>query len=451
MNALLEIRNNMPMGKYLRVCYDLKSKKGSMTGKLNNSKEIDIMNQAQCINDYEFEQNMKLTPIQEFYKDTNVFITGASGFLGSVLLEKLLRSCPNISTIYILVRDKKGNNMETRIDKLLRNVLFDRLRKECPKYSHKIVGISGDITKEDLGLSPQDKELLKQKINIIFHCAATVKFDENIRIAALTNVRPVRDLLHLANQMSEFKSLIYVSTAYSNCIRKVTEEKFYPPSIDYKALICMSESLSEENMEKLEPMLLKEYPNTYTFTKQIAEDTVKQCGKDLPIGVLRPAIIVSTYREPIRAWVNGLAGPSALMIACGFGILRVILCDLEKMANPVPMDMCVNSMIAAAWDVSNQFSRTRMEEKSFQMPIYNFESNSTNPIYWRQMLKQTWKNAREIPLMKALWHPQLMFTNSYFLYHMLAIIHHWIPAIITDGVSVCFGKSPRYVNISKSK
>ncbi|KAG5878053.1 hypothetical protein JTB14_021206 [Gonioctena quinquepunctata] len=212
------------------------------------------MNGYQCMNGYEIEKNINLTPIQEFYKDTNVFITGASGFLGRVLMEKLLRSCPNISTIYILVRDKKGRSMETRIDRILKNTLFDRLRKKCPNFSKKIVLISGDITKKDLGLSLQDRELLRHEINIIFHCAATVRFDEKLRTAALTNVRPVRDLLHLAHQMPELKSFIHVSTAYSNCIRKVIEEKFYPPSVDYKALICMLESLSEENMDKLEPM-----------------------------------------------------------------------------------------------------------------------------------------------------------------------------------------------------
>lgn len=56
--------------------------------------------------------------IQEFYKGKSVFITGATGFLGKVLVEKLLRSCPGIDQIFVLVRSKKGKDTFTRIDAL---------------------------------------------------------------------------------------------------------------------------------------------------------------------------------------------------------------------------------------------------------------------------------------------------------------------------------------------
>nr|CAH7761031.1 unnamed protein product [Callosobruchus chinensis] len=95
-----------------------------------------------------------LTPIQEFYKDANIFITGSTGFLGQILVEKLLRSCKDVSTLYLLVRNKKGKNIHTR------------LRKECPKFRHKVVGISGDCNLPDLGLSIEDRKLLIDKVNI---------------------------------------------------------------------------------------------------------------------------------------------------------------------------------------------------------------------------------------------------------------------------------------------
>jgi fatty acyl-CoA reductase len=47
-----------------------------------------------------------------------VLITGATGFCGKTLLEKLLRSCPDISNIYLLVRPKKGEDISTRLTKL---------------------------------------------------------------------------------------------------------------------------------------------------------------------------------------------------------------------------------------------------------------------------------------------------------------------------------------------
>lgn len=52
----------------------------------------------------------------EWYKGRSVFITGATGFMGKVLLEKLLYSYPAIKTIYILIRSKRGRTPEQRIE-----------------------------------------------------------------------------------------------------------------------------------------------------------------------------------------------------------------------------------------------------------------------------------------------------------------------------------------------
>ena len=56
--------------------------------------------------------------IQEFYPGANVLVTGGTGFMGKVLMEKLLRSCPHISNIYLLVRSKKGKDVDSRIEEL---------------------------------------------------------------------------------------------------------------------------------------------------------------------------------------------------------------------------------------------------------------------------------------------------------------------------------------------
>jgi fatty acyl-CoA reductase len=57
-------------------------------------------------------------PISQFYAGKNVFITGATGFLGKCLIEKLLRSTPDIGKIYLLVRSKKGKDIHQRLDDL---------------------------------------------------------------------------------------------------------------------------------------------------------------------------------------------------------------------------------------------------------------------------------------------------------------------------------------------
>lgn len=53
--------------------------------------------------------------IQAYYKNKSVFITGATGFLGKVLIEKLLRSCTDLKAIYVLVRSKKGKTASERL------------------------------------------------------------------------------------------------------------------------------------------------------------------------------------------------------------------------------------------------------------------------------------------------------------------------------------------------
>lgn len=59
-----------------------------------------------------------LSSIPAVFTDKNVFITGASGFLGKILVEKLLRSCPNIGDVYLLLREKTGKTLEERMKEI---------------------------------------------------------------------------------------------------------------------------------------------------------------------------------------------------------------------------------------------------------------------------------------------------------------------------------------------
>lgn len=60
--------------------------------------------------------------ICKFYDGQNVFITGGTGFMGKILLEKLLRST-NVSTIFLLIREKKGKNVHARLDDIFDNIV----------------------------------------------------------------------------------------------------------------------------------------------------------------------------------------------------------------------------------------------------------------------------------------------------------------------------------------
>ena len=69
----------------------------------------------------------------------------------------------------------------------------------------KIVIVPGDCSLPDLGLSKEDQKTLSDKIDIVFHGAATVKFDENLKIAAGINVFGTQEILKFCKTMKNLK------------------------------------------------------------------------------------------------------------------------------------------------------------------------------------------------------------------------------------------------------
>lgn len=63
----------------------------------------------------------KGSEIRDFYSGRSVLLTGVSGFLGKALLEKLLRSCPNVSKVYVLIRDKHGKDPNSRLKSIFQS------------------------------------------------------------------------------------------------------------------------------------------------------------------------------------------------------------------------------------------------------------------------------------------------------------------------------------------
>nr|CAD7578791.1 unnamed protein product [Timema californicum] len=147
------------------------------------------------------------TPIQEFYRDRSVFMTGASGFCGKILLSKLLRSCPYIGNIFILIRPKKNKSIAQRLEALLSEpVLVDLV--ESNKHQDvlkKIVLVPGDISQSNMGIFPEDRERLRREVSVVFHLAATLKFDENLKLALKTNVGGTQAVIELCKDMRHLK------------------------------------------------------------------------------------------------------------------------------------------------------------------------------------------------------------------------------------------------------
>ena len=167
---------------------------------------------------------MANSDIVGFYRDRSVFITGATGFMGKVLVEKLLRCCPGVKTLYLLMRPKAGNDIRTRLEELIstkvsylpiivkqywmdylrlneNEQVFDNLRRDSPELMNKLVPIAGDMSLPSLGVSTSDIKMLSDNVSIVFHSAATVKFDEALKSAVEMNLKGTMRLIELVRKL----------------------------------------------------------------------------------------------------------------------------------------------------------------------------------------------------------------------------------------------------------
>ncbi|XP_055404539.1 fatty acyl-CoA reductase 1 isoform X4 [Bubalus kerabau] len=376
-----------------------------------------------------------MVSIPEYYEGKNVLLTGATGFLGKVLLEKLLRSCPKVNSVYVLVRQKAGQTPQERVEEVISGKLFDRLRDENPDFREKIIAINSELTQPKLALSEEDKEIIIDSTNIIFHCAATVRFNENLRDAVQLNVIATRQLILLAQQMKNLEVFMHVSTAYAYCNRKHIDEVVYPPPVDPKKLIDSLEWMDDGLVNDITPKLIGDRPNTYIYTKALAENVVQQEGAKLNVVIVRPSIVGASWKEPFPGWIDNFNGPSGLFIAAGKGILRTMRASNNALADLVPVDVVVNMSLAAAWYSGVNRPRNIM--------VYNCTTGSTNPFHWGEVEYHVISTFKRNPLEQAFRRPNVNLTSNHLLYYYWIAVSHKAPAFLYDIYLRMTGRSPR--------
>ncbi|XP_067626537.1 putative fatty acyl-CoA reductase CG5065 [Eurosta solidaginis] len=377
--------------------------------------------------------------IPQFYAGRSVFITGGTGFMGKVLVEKLLRSCPDIKNIYLLIRPKRGQEVSARLNELLSAPLFETLRREKPKELSKVIPISGDITAEELGICESDQALLCRTVSIVFHSAATVKFDEKLKLSVTINMLGTKRLVELCHRMMSLDALIHVSTAYCNCDRTEVSEVIYAPPYNPDDIISFINWLPEDMLDQLTPSLIGKRPNTYTFTKALAEHMLLKEAGNLPVAIVRPSIVIASLNEPFAGWVDNFNGPTGLVAAVGKGLFRTIMCEKNYVADMVPVDIVINLMIAAAWRTATS--------KSDALAIYNCCTGQRHPIQWGEFVKYAMKHVRKHPLEGCLWYPTGVLRMNRPLNAVHGFIVHYIPAYVLDILARLMGKKPFMASI----
>ncbi|KAI6187818.1 Fatty acyl-CoA reductase [Aphelenchoides besseyi] len=378
--------------------------------------------------------------VADTFANRSVFVTGASGFLGKVLIEKLLFSNPHINQIYVLIRPLKGHGPRDRLNKILQSPIFQRIREKDDELLKKLVPISGDLMEEGLGLSPADEKLLCETVSIVFHCAATVKFDEVLRVSVQMNVIGTQRLVALCHKMSKLTSLVHASTAYANCNLSDTEERIYDPPVDPEKLIEATKWMSDEMLEAITPMLLKQRPNTYTFAKAVAESQLQEDARGLPTIIVRPSIIGAMWKEPLPGWTDNVNGPTGIFAGCGKGLLTNMCGSSTSNADIIPVDIVSNTLIVAAAYRANLKS-------SDEMPVIHCCSGTLNPLKWERIVNYIQRFYLKYPLDQCYRVPSTHFHSSRLLFLLNFYAKHYIPAHVLDALCVLTGRKPTFVKI----
>lgn len=197
---------------------------------------------------------------------STIFITGITGFLGRHVAARMLRR-DDLDRLLCLVRcDDPAHGLERVVDSLARVLPRDEARA----LEGRITAMPGDLCKEGLGLSPQDREIVVSSSQAVLHCAADVRFNQDIEDARQRNVfgsRQVAELARAAHQAGVLKRFDWVGTAFIAGLRR--------------DLARESELVHDEG-----------WKNSYEQSKYEAEVLLREEFSDLPLTVLRPSVIV---------------------------------------------------------------------------------------------------------------------------------------------------------------
>nr|XP_018917264.1 PREDICTED: fatty acyl-CoA reductase 1-like [Bemisia tabaci]XP_018917265.1 PREDICTED: fatty acyl-CoA reductase 1-like [Bemisia tabaci]XP_018917266.1 PREDICTED: fatty acyl-CoA reductase 1-like [Bemisia tabaci] len=380
--------------------------------------------------------------IQEFYKGKNVLITGATGFMGKVLVEKLVRSCPE-TRISLILRPKNGQSIDQRLDRFKAHKVFDRVREEnLESRLLNIDALEGDLLEPELGLNEQDKKRLA-KTHIVFHCAASVEFNQPIREAVLRNAGAILEFMKIAKKMTNLKAFVHVSTAYSNANIFKIDEIVYKNKLDYKTLLSVVKNDSSQTLGAVESKVIEELPNTYVFSKALGEQVIADHEQILPVTIFRPSIVTAAIAEPVPGWVDVMNGITWMMVGGATGVVRVLPVDSDKKANFIPVDTSINAMIACAWDVSRSIDRGFGRRL-----VYNCAVDRTSEASYGDVMHSA-EEYYNFPFLETFWYPNGMFIKNKTLCFFYSIFVHLIPALLADAVALSLKKEPRLLAIQR--
>ncbi|MDP8949674.1 MAG: HAD-IB family hydrolase [Actinomycetota bacterium] len=384
--------------------------------------------------------------LADAYRGKAVLLTGGTGFLGTALVEKMLRSLPELGRLYLLIRASREKSAASRFETdVLGSAAFSRMRKQRGEnfrsyVSEKVRVLEGDVHAPSLGLGEEDLLKLSREVDVVIHSAASVVFDAPLDAAVDSNVRGTLGLLRLARGWEKRPLFLHVSTAYVAGMRRGLAREV-PPGSDspngtpldpqeevsnLEAVVREVDAASRERslsrrfetearselgmvgeeeevagrVDQLRRAWMRErlvergtqsaralgWHDVYTFTKSLAERMVLRERGETPLVILRPAIIESSHREPYPGWIQGSRMADPIIMAFAKGLIREFPGDPDSLVDMVPIDHVVNATLAAA-------ARRPEDPEVFQVA-----SGDRNPLRYRELYEHVREYFLENPL-----------------------------------------------------
>lgn len=150
--------------------------------------------------------------------------------------------------------------------------------------------------------------------------------------------------------------------------------------------------MPDDVCEDVANKLLEGRPNTYTFTKALAEHYVFKHEGKFPISIVRPSIVISANSDPCPGWCDNVNGITGLGCLAAIGLLRTIDWNYYATSDMVPVDYVASCIICAAHHVS--------EKSPTKLKIFNMTSGESKPISWGKFFDYLRKNAYVTPTTK---------------------------------------------------
>ncbi|KAI9107650.1 hypothetical protein K1719_021313 [Acacia pycnantha] len=377
--------------------------------------------------------------VHHFFKQKTILVTGATGFLAKVFVEKLLRIQSDVRKVYLLIR-ASDDNAATK-----------RFRDELDHRKGFVqAAIAGDVSVGNLGLNDSNLDKLSEEIQVIVNSAAITKFDERFDILMNVNTMGALNVLNFANRCRKIQVLLHVSTAYvcgeakdkkvireepfkmGQALKKVTELDIHA-EVDF--MKNRLQQLQEKKAgEKVISDAIKDYglkranlygwPNTYVFTKAMGGMLLSHHKDHIPLVIVRPTMLTSTYKEPFPGWIEGLRTVDAVIGGYGKGKLTYFPGNPKTILDLMPADMVINCMMAAMANHSN--------EAASENYIYHVGSSSKNPfwlgslpnilhLYFKNNPSLTTKNGKPVMIRSK----GKLASNARF--HMYLFLQYFLP------------------------